>query len=494
MDKCFSYIRFSTKQQLKGDSKDRQFAIATKYAEENGLELVQSNYSDLGVSAYKSVHRSGLQNMFDAITSGAIPRGSVVVIEAVDRLSRKQYQETNDLVQQIVNGGVSLYVAADNMLYDSTTVNDIDKIMMLAIRCQIAFEESEQKSIRVKAAKDKKKMQALDGIKTKKSLPSWLVFDQNTNEFVFNEHVKCIKKIISLKQNSGTESSITNELNRLGFKPPRSDKWNPTSIRKILSNHALYGAWLTRINKDGVWCDDEIILNHYPSLVSYEEWVLLTPKKRLKGKYSKDNHFTKLTRCAACNSVMTKKKAVVGGKIYIQYRCVSAAKNLGCKSPPINSDRLEDLIYKYSRFLKQSKSNNNDLLKQELNSKEVAYLQITEALKTNPSVMALITSSISLDAEIKQLKQKIKEMGSETEMYRLSELWNDPVQWNNNATRFIDTIYVEIQGLPRKNKLLQVTIIQTNGHVIQSRFFGGNAIEARSYDWKTVDELKHRIG
>ena len=51
--RAYSYIRFSTPEQMKGDSLRRQTEAAEKYAAINGLDLDDElTFRDLGVSAY----------------------------------------------------------------------------------------------------------------------------------------------------------------------------------------------------------------------------------------------------------------------------------------------------------------------------------------------------------------------------------------------------------------------------------------------------------
>ncbi|MGI9482713.1 MAG: recombinase family protein [Hyphomicrobiales bacterium] len=51
---AFSYVRMSSDSQLKGDSLRRQRELSRKYADENGLKLVEDyELDDIGVSAYR---------------------------------------------------------------------------------------------------------------------------------------------------------------------------------------------------------------------------------------------------------------------------------------------------------------------------------------------------------------------------------------------------------------------------------------------------------
>lgn len=54
MAKAYSYLRFSTPEQQKGDSKRRQSTAAQEYAARHGLELDTAlSFQDLGVSAFR---------------------------------------------------------------------------------------------------------------------------------------------------------------------------------------------------------------------------------------------------------------------------------------------------------------------------------------------------------------------------------------------------------------------------------------------------------
>lgn len=52
MPKCYSFIRFSRPEQLRGDSLRRQQEAAAKWAAEHGM-AIDEEMADLGVSAFK---------------------------------------------------------------------------------------------------------------------------------------------------------------------------------------------------------------------------------------------------------------------------------------------------------------------------------------------------------------------------------------------------------------------------------------------------------
>ena len=77
--KAYSYVRFSTPEQSKGDSLRRQTQAAEDYAARHGLELVDASYQDLGVSAFRgtNAHSGKLSEFREAVRSGTIAPGDV---------------------------------------------------------------------------------------------------------------------------------------------------------------------------------------------------------------------------------------------------------------------------------------------------------------------------------------------------------------------------------------------------------------------------------
>src|SRR5262245_16904987 len=82
--RAYSYVRFSTPDQAKGASYERQIEMAQAYARERGLELAETTYKDLGVSAYRhrNAETGALRAFLDAVEHGDIPRGSYLLVES----------------------------------------------------------------------------------------------------------------------------------------------------------------------------------------------------------------------------------------------------------------------------------------------------------------------------------------------------------------------------------------------------------------------------
>lgn len=107
----FSYTRFSSPEQMKGDSLRRQTEASEKYAREHGLTLDHSlHLQDLGISAFHGKHAThgALAGFFAAIQGGRVPPGSTLLVESLDRLSRQNPTDALTQFLSIINAGVTV--------------------------------------------------------------------------------------------------------------------------------------------------------------------------------------------------------------------------------------------------------------------------------------------------------------------------------------------------------------------------------------------------
>src|SRR5262245_57368805 len=92
MAKAYSYVRFSTPEQMRGDSFRRQTELARDYALKHKLELDDKlTFHDVGVSAYrgKNSETGRLADFQEAVRKGLVPRGAYLLVESLDRISRQ---------------------------------------------------------------------------------------------------------------------------------------------------------------------------------------------------------------------------------------------------------------------------------------------------------------------------------------------------------------------------------------------------------------------
>src|SRR5690349_19321284 len=111
MLKAYSYLRFSTPEQERGDSFRRQAQLARDYALAHRLELDEElTFRDLGVSAFRgrNAEVGRLGEFREAVRDGVIPRGSYLLLESLDRLSRDKPRKAVKLLEAICEEGIAV--------------------------------------------------------------------------------------------------------------------------------------------------------------------------------------------------------------------------------------------------------------------------------------------------------------------------------------------------------------------------------------------------
>ena len=126
MTTAYSYIRFSSKRQILGDSLTRQIRETAAYAAKQGWELDTSIRPDKGISAAKGLHRikGNLKAFFDKVKNGEIAKGSWLIVEAMDRLGRDQISDATQAFLEIINADIGIVTLMDNgRQYTRETIN-----------------------------------------------------------------------------------------------------------------------------------------------------------------------------------------------------------------------------------------------------------------------------------------------------------------------------------------------------------------------------------
>lgn len=240
---AYSYIRFSSKKQEQGDSVRRQTELAEQYAHANNLILSDKNFQDLGISAFKEGSRPSLGDMLEAIEKGQIEQGSTIIIESLDRLSRRGIDVTQQIIKSILQHNVFIASLVDGLLLNRESVNDLVSVIRIALAADLAYKESEKKSQRLRETKGQQRQRALNGEVINKILPFWL--ERKQDKIVFSDRLDTVKRIIELRRKGLGTNKIARTLNDEGHKPLRSAGWNHTTVGKTINSVALYGAYQT---------------------------------------------------------------------------------------------------------------------------------------------------------------------------------------------------------------------------------------------------------
>jgi DNA invertase Pin-like site-specific DNA recombinase len=181
--RAYSYLRFSTPEQMKGDSLRRQTELARRYAAQHGLLLDEDlTFQDLGVSAFRgrNAEAGKLAYFLEAVRSGLVPRGAYLLVESLDRISRQAARRALRVLEEIVDEGITLVTLNDGKVYTAASLNDDPVSLLMALLTFIrANEESATKARRLQEAWKQKRRTAADRPLTARA-PAWLRLDRGT--------------------------------------------------------------------------------------------------------------------------------------------------------------------------------------------------------------------------------------------------------------------------------------------------------------------------
>ncbi|WP_254512792.1 recombinase family protein [Anatilimnocola floriformis] len=175
---AYSYVRFSAKKQELGRSQKRQAEAAARFCERHNLKLSPKSYQDLGVSSWKgkNFHEGALGAFLTAVkkTSSPIKRGSVLVVESLDRISRASARKALRIMEEIIEAGVTIATLDPERSYDEKSLDDPFSLIEMILVFVRANEESNMKSMRVRDAWTAKRMNAANAPMTTRG-PAWLI-------------------------------------------------------------------------------------------------------------------------------------------------------------------------------------------------------------------------------------------------------------------------------------------------------------------------------
>jgi DNA invertase Pin-like site-specific DNA recombinase/uncharacterized coiled-coil protein SlyX len=285
--RAFSYERVScSKQAQGGGGLDRQSTAAASWCLSNGYELDQElDLSDPGRSAFHGHHLSrGALGQFLALAqAGLLGTHPVLLVEAIDRLSR---QEPLDALETILQGllgtGVQVVTLEDGATYSRRTLrDDPTKLILLVLKVQAAHEYSARLSRRMQASWQQIRERASEGKnRSGARRPFWIDYDAKTDSFRLNDKAEIIRRMYELIEAGNGISLVCRNLNAEGFSTPMGKPWNPSNLRWVLRTELAYGtATFLRSSETPLK-----VANYYPAVISQERYEAAHRLRRSRSK------------------------------------------------------------------------------------------------------------------------------------------------------------------------------------------------------------------
>lgn len=338
MTKAYSYIRFSSPEQAKGDSLRRQLEAARAWCVERGLDL-DDTLRDLGRSAFKGRHAQfgALRAFLDLVEAGEIERGSYLIVESLDRLSREAVLDAAARLFDLIRAGITVVTLSDGQEYSQERLRTdwTPLVISLAVMAR-AHDESRTKSIRIGRAWEQKRRRAVEEGQAMTALcPGWLKLvggPKRGHYEIIPERADIVRGIFDDTLAGLGRRSIARRLNERkvptwGVGRKAGSRWHDSYIQKILGNPAVFGRFepLAKLS-GGSGNGHPPIDNYYPAILDeatfYAAQAIAKSRGAGQGRTSA-THRNLLRGIAICNECG-------GGMNFVDKGARSAGPKLIC--------------------------------------------------------------------------------------------------------------------------------------------------------------------
>lgn len=410
---------------------ERQLQLSRTYAEEHGLVLDDKHsYQDLGKSAFTSEHvKEGEFGVFlEFVKQGRVPKGSVLLVESLDRLSRESVLTAFKQFQEILDAGIKIVTLSDKMEYtkEGFEANIGNIFISLGIMAR-ANEESLRKSERICAAW-RLKRKNLHNIKLTANCPGWLELTPDKKDFILKEdRVEIVKQIFELSLSGLGVKAISTILNKQKIEPFRSKiGWYQTTVRKILSNSAVIGEFQPHVfgsKHSKPVPDGELIKDYFPPIIDTDTFYAVQAKLKngahRPGRTAKvENLFSGYTRCGYCGSRMdVVARHNVGGEVRYLV-CDSARRGVKCSYISMKCNEIEKAFFEYCREIdiryvlraeQQADQNRLNELRKSLTARNGKLMKVQKQIDMLNVFLDDITERAELEHYHEQIKKKLEE-------------------------------------------------------------------------------------
>jgi DNA invertase Pin-like site-specific DNA recombinase len=287
--RAFSYGRIS-RQKRSSISIARQGASADDLCVEYGWNLDDTLvFTDRNRSGFHGANRAptaALTRCLKAIEDGDIPRGSVLIIENLDRLSRQDVKKAYRLFLDILEAGVSIATCVPKRVYRPDD-EDLFDVLEPIWQMFLAHQESLKKSERLTKQWEHSRRVAREGKeRTMQRLPHWLAVVDGEYALV-PERVAVVRRIIEQLAEGVGPAVLAGRLNAEGVPTAHGrGLWRSTTLRRLVSSETLTGGYQpTRLEGGRYVPDGALVVGFYPPAV--DGAVLQSARDRLTLRTTK---------------------------------------------------------------------------------------------------------------------------------------------------------------------------------------------------------------
>lgn len=412
--------------------------MAEDYCARKGLTLHPYSYRDLGVSAFKrkNIEKGALASFIEAVSKGVVKKGSYLVIEQFDRLSRADTNKALMLLLKLVESGIKVVTLVDEKIWDEESVKETTNLILAIVYMSRANNESAAKARRLSDVWEQKKKRASgpERVVVTRECPRWLVMKEDRSGFdVIMKNAESIRQVFEMYLNGYGVSSIVSKANQEqwpcpGKTPVRQPgeniedfkkrealgpTWHTSNIGRLLKNRALVGEYQpcqTHPEIPGKKVPSgPPIKDYYPVIISEETFLRAQAVNARRGRFpgrrdvALKNWLQGVLRCTCGQSYVRKNKNSIAQPEYAIYYCTNRVRGVS-KCPGSNAWQLERAMISVLSFSAPQHFQDSSILETIKAEKEAKVATLLNLEKNQSRIIEAISST---DEVIFELIEKL---------------------------------------------------------------------------------------
>ncbi len=169
-------------------------------------------------------------------------KGSILLIERLDRFSRQQTRKAYLAFVDLVEAGVTVQTLDPPQAIHEDNVDDLHVVLPLILQMTMAHEQSKEKSRRVGSVWAAKRQNARSGQPMFRKCPAWLEWSIEKSGFIARQDaIPAVEYIFARTIEGCGQRQLVSELNAQFPPLGSSGKWNSSYVQKVLSDRAVLG-------------------------------------------------------------------------------------------------------------------------------------------------------------------------------------------------------------------------------------------------------------
>jgi Recombinase/Resolvase, N terminal domain len=231
---------------------------------------------DRALSAFRGRHRKkgNLADFVRKVAAGEVKKGSALIVESLDRLSREEPEEAYDFLRDLLRAGIEVHAILDKEVYRRGEMDEL-KIFKAVMTHSRSSQESKRKSERCTVAAAQSREKARKGICISSHAPGYLIATKGDKIIPHPQHAKTVKRIFQLASESIGSTRIVDILNadRVPFWSRRG-RWYPLYVSELLRSRQVLGEYQPGTKPRGKdWASaGPPIPDYYPRIIDDELW------------------------------------------------------------------------------------------------------------------------------------------------------------------------------------------------------------------------------